>query len=159
LAVFHYYALRAFAHATEDPERVRAAVRALAGPASGDLAFGETAVEGSHGNRILILEAQVRSAQAERALFASLARDDPAGASRLAAEVEQRLDEHLNFFARFDKQEAFRGRVALASSDDAVTFRGKVRSFPKTGEDAGLQALQALRGLLGGAQARNGIER
>lgn len=129
MPVFHYLHLRAFAHETEDVEKVREAVRRVAHVEA--VTFEESHVEGSHRNRIVILEAQVKSAAAERALFESIARDDPRGHARLFDESDRRLDEHLNFFVRLDKQEALLGRFVLASHDDAVTVRGKLRTFPK----------------------------
>lgn len=126
MAVFHYLHLRAFAHETEDPAKVRVALDHAAG---GEGAWGETAVEGSHKNRILILEGDLKSAPAAKRLFQGLARDDPEGFRRLRAEASRRVDENLNFHLRLDKQEAYLGRVALAQGDDAITVRGKIRFF------------------------------
>lgn len=132
MAVFHYLHLRAFAHETEDPAKVRAALdRAAAGA---EVAWTETPVEGSHKNRILILEGDVKSAPAAKRFFETVRRDDPAGFRRLLDEVPQRVDENLNFYLRLDKQEAYLGRLVLAQEDDAITVRGKVRFFgPKQG--------------------------
>lgn len=129
VAVFHYLHVRAFAHATEDPERVKLAMRHAAGDEAGKLGVEETRVEGSHGNPILILDAQQTSAPATKRVFEALARDDPAGFQRVRAEAPRRLDEHLNFHLRLDKQEAYAGRLALAADEDAITLRGKIRSF------------------------------
>lgn len=148
MALFHYLHLRAFAHETEDPEKVKQALRTVA--QSPDLAVEETRVDGSHGNRILILEAQVKAGQTERRVFAALARDDPGSLDRLRREAPRRLDEHLNFHVRLDKQEAYAGTLRLTTSDDAVTVRGKLRSFPKKGVDPAAEASQALDAFLGG---------
>jgi len=129
VATFHYVALRAFAHATEDPEKVRLALRVAAGDDARKLALDETQVEGSHGNPILILEAQQTSAPGAKRIFEALARDDPQGFARVRGELTRRLDEHLNFHLRLDKQEAYQGRVRLAQDEDAITLRGKLRSF------------------------------
>jgi RNA binding exosome subunit len=145
MPLFHYLALRAFAHETEDPERVRRALRHVARAET--LAIEETKVDGSHGNRIAILEAQVKSTAAERAFFEAIARDDPRGFARLPEELERRVDEHLNLFLRLDKQEAFQGRLVVTSSEDAVTVRGKLRTFPK-GDDPRHRALQEIREFL-----------
>ena len=51
---------RAFCHETEDPEKVRRAVRNAAHADSATVE--ETPVEGAHGNRVLILETTVKSA-------------------------------------------------------------------------------------------------
>lgn len=127
MALFHYLHFRAFAHETEDPDKVREALRNAARVP--ELAFEETVVEGSHKNRIRILEAEVRSAPAAKQVFAAIRRDDPEGFAALQAQARERLDEHLNFHLRLDKQEAYLGRLALAQGDDAITVRGKIRSF------------------------------
>lgn len=150
MPVFHYLHLRTFSHETEDPGRVRVALRNVAGVDKLDV--DETKVEGSHGNRILILEAQVKSASAERALFEALARDDPRGFARVVEETDRRVDEHLNFFLRVEKQDAFEGRLVVATSDDAVTVRGKLRTHP-SGADPRARAVAELRTFLG----RSGI--
>ena len=146
MPVFHYLHLRTFAHGTEDPEKVRRAMAVIASDEK--LSPAETPVEGSHGNRIVILEIEVRSAKAERALFANLSRDDPAGFAKLEHELERRLDENLNFHVLLDKQEASLGRIVLATDDDAVTVRAKVRSFGKS-SDSQARAREDVRTLLG----------
>lgn len=129
MAVFHYLHLRAFAHATEDPEKVRRALRQAAHDEAGKLPVEETVVDGANGNRIVILEAEQRSSPAAKRLFEALARDDPQGFSRLVAERGRRMDEHLNFHLRLDKQQALAGRTVLAQDEDAIAVRGKIRSF------------------------------
>lgn len=149
MATFHYLSLRAFAHETEDPARVRAALQHAAGDA--DLAIEETVVEGSHKNAIRILEAQLKSAPAAKRVFGALATDDPAGWERLLREVEHRVDENLNFYVRLDKQAAYQGRTLLAAGDDAITIRGKIRSFQSKRSGGAQQgALQDLRAFLQG---------
>jgi RNA-binding protein len=145
MPLFHNHHVRAFCHATEDPEKVRAAVRNASHDAK--LAVEETVVEGSHGNRIGILEGSAKGS-AERALFDELARDDPRGYATLTRDAEKRLDENLNFHVRLDKQEAYLGRTVLARDDDAITVRAKVRSFPVPGSDPHARALQELRTFL-----------
>lgn len=127
MAGFHYVQLRAFAHETEDPERVRLALRQAA--QSETLPISETTVDGSHKNRILILEAEVKNAAGIRRLFEAFARSDPSGYRRVVDEVERRFDENLNFYLRLDKQEAYQGRLVLAVGDDAITVRAKVKSY------------------------------
>ena len=139
--------LRAFAHETEDPAKVKAAVVNAAHDAKASVT--ETRVEGTYGNRILILEADVKSAPAAKQLFGALARDDPRGFEHIVSTARDRLDENLNFHLRLDKQEAFGGRVVLASDDDAITVRGKIRSFESKRSPAGLESsLQQLEAFL-----------
>lgn len=154
MATFHYLHFRTFAHETEDPEKVRAALRNAAHVE--DLAPEETQVEGSHKNRILLLEAEVRSAPAAKRVFAALARDDPDGFGRLREEAPQRVDEHLNFYFRLDKQEAYLGRLLLTQGDDAITVRAKIRSFESKRQGVALESsLQDLEAFFQGVERRS----
>lgn len=139
MAVFHYLALRAFAHETEEPDRVRAALRQAA--QSADLALQETEVEGGHKNRIRILEGEVRSSPVVKRIFQRLARDDPDGFKRIETDAVRRTDDQLNFYFRLDKQQAYLGRLRLGWTDDAITARGKIRSFQS--KRSGAQAEEA----------------
>ena len=156
VATFHYLRYRAFAHETEDRERVRKAVLHAA-HAEKAVALDETEVEGSHKNRILILEAEVTGAPAAKRMFAGLARDDPDGFARLRTELPSRLDEHHSFYLRLDKQEAYLGRTKLARDEDAIVVRGKVRTFgAKRGLDPAHLAVTEMEAFLSGIAARPG---
>jgi RNA binding exosome subunit len=139
VATFHYLHLRAFAHETEDPAKVR---QALDHAVDGAGTWTETPVEGAHKNRILILDGEVKSGPAAKRLFEGLARDDPDGFRRLREEASRRVDEHLNFYLRLDKQEAYLGRTMLAVNEDAITVRGKIRFFGAK-RDGGAEAAAA----------------
>jgi RNA binding exosome subunit len=155
VAVFHYLHLRAFAHQTEDPDKVKTALVRAAQAEPGKLEVTTSAAEGSHGNRIVILDAEQRSAPATKRLFEALLRDDPAGFRRMVDETPRRLDEHLNFHFRLDKQEAFLGRLRLATDEDAITLRGKLRSFaPKRSGIGDGPAIADLTTFLQGLLAR-----
>lgn len=149
MAVFHYVHFRAFAHETEDPAKVKAALVHAAHDER--MPVSETKVEGSHGNRILILETDVKSAPAAKQLFGALARDDPRGFEHIMRTARERVDENLNFHFRLDKQAALGGRLVLASDDDAITVRAKIRSFESKRSPAGLEtSLQQLEAFLSG---------
>lgn len=149
VAVFHYVHLRAFAHETEDPAKVIGALQNAVLEA--DAKPTETHVTGSHGNKIIIIEGEVKSAPAIKRMFAALLRDDPRGFDHLMRTMRERVDENLNLHLRLDKQEAAQGRLVLASDDDAITLRGKLRSFESKRSGVGLEgALQQLEALLVG---------
>lgn len=155
MAVFHYVHLRAFAHETEEPARVHAALRQAA---QDDVQIQETYADGSHGNRIVLLDAEVKSAAGAKRLFGALLRDDPRGFDEVAGTLRERLDENLNIHFRLDKQEAYLGRVALARGDDAITVRAKIRSFESKRSgfplESSLQQLEAF--ILGVRNPRGG---
>ena len=147
MAVFHYLHLRAFAHETEDPARVKTALRTAAQDDAAKIE--ETHVEGSHGNKIILLDGEVKNAPAAKRLFEALLRDDAEGFAHIARTMRERIDENLNFHFRLDKQEAYLGRLRIAQGDDAITVRGKLRSFESKRSGAGLESsLQQLEALL-----------
>lgn len=138
MATFHYIHLRTFCHASEDAEKVRKALRSVAHAESLDI--DETPVEGSHKNRILILEAQTKSAASAKALFLALRADDPEGYARVRGDPERRVDENLNLHLRLDKQAAYAGATRLAADEDAITVRAKIRSFDSKRSGSPLEA-------------------
>ena len=138
---FHHVNFRTFAHATEDLEKVNAALRFV----SGDVAATETPVEGSHGNPIVIVEATLSRAADIRAFWARVA--EAGHLPKLLGEVESRLDEGGVFFLRFSKQAAYEGRLELARDDDAIQVRAKPASFPASREGARATLLRALEKL------------
>lgn len=147
MAVFHYVHLRAFAHETEDASKVHTALRNAVQDESAR--FEETRADGSHGNRIMILDGDVKSAPAIKRMFAALQRDDPEGFAHVVATARERIDENLNLHLRLDKQEAYLGRLTLAKGDDAITVRGKLKAFDKKRDGSGLEdSLQQMEAFL-----------
>lgn len=142
---FHYLRFRTFQHATEEPSRVLAAMRHAA--QSPKLEPQADELEGTHGNPIVALEADVRANPTIRTVFMQLARDDPEGLQRLQEEAEARLDEHYNFYFRLDKQEAYLGRSVLTYGDDAVMVRARIDSFLAKRNGALDELLSFLRGI------------
>lgn len=127
VGTFDYLRFRAFAHATEDVERVKQALAHAA--LSPKVTYAESLVEGTHGNPIHVFEGDLKANPGIKAFFAAVATDDPQGYARLLEEVPRRLDERLNFFLRLDKQEAYAGRHVLTHGDDAIMVRARIHSF------------------------------
>jgi RNA binding exosome subunit len=146
MAMFHRLEFRVHAHATEDEARVRQALDFATGGAEVE----ETVAEGHHGNPIRVLQASLGRPAEIRAFFARL---PPQDIERLVAEADRRLDDDLFFHLRLDKQEAYRGRLALADHDDVIAVRGKVASFPARRERALPGLVEYLQGL--GVHAAN----
>lgn len=120
---------------------MRAALRNAA--RAPELPLTESDVEGSHKNRILILEGELKRNADVRRVFAALAAEDPEGFARLVDEMEQRFDEEHSFFFRLDKQESYLGRSVLTRREDAITVRGKVATFQS--KRSGQQQEDAMR--------------
>lgn len=121
--------VRAIAHATEDVERVRACVRALAGEGT---TLQETRSRGYHHQAIRVVEADVRGARRLRALVHLLA-GSPA-ATTYGHTWERRLDEEegvLHF--RLAKQPLLQGRLELepaGGAGDLVKLEMKLLAYP-----------------------------
>lgn len=142
--------LRAFVHATEDPQKVRSA---LAFAAGFDLEDEEEAkrfdeqveavsAEGHFRNPIEILEVNLKRAAQVRRFWGRML-DDPAIRQGLMQEVEQRLDDELILWFRLDKQSAVSGRLRLTDAQDVVLVRSKLATYPKDRE-TGLRFLHEL---------------
>ena len=132
----HYVDLRAFSYATEDEQRVEAALRTFLPE---DHPIERAVSEGHHGDRIVVRSARVESADGVRHVLGRLA----AGGfgDRLRSELDDRVTDRCELFLRLDKQAAFRGEVALG---DGLTVRAKVEAYPATRENALENARDAL---------------
>jgi RNA binding exosome subunit len=122
--VAHNAVLRVHCHATEEEERVRQALAVLAGEAEPRRSLAE----GHHKNPIVVLEV-VAQKRAADAVWARI-RAARSVAEQLAAEAERRTDDAGTFYARFDKQRAYLGELALTHGDDAIHLRSKLAAHP-----------------------------
>ena len=123
--MFHWIEVRAFCHATEEEDRVLAALRTV----MPEVEPRREALAGHFGNPLLVLTARAEDAPAQRAawtrIVAALGKDEVLRA------LEVRLDEDGVYHLRLDKQKAYLGRIELATTPDAIAFRAKVAAFPK----------------------------
>ncbi|MEW5841419.1 RNA-binding domain-containing protein [Nitrososphaera sp.] len=126
-------------HATEDREKVLAAVEAALGVSG----FEEEASEGHFGNRILLLRANVANSRQAGELFARIASAlNSPDRQHLADYIDEYSDERGNLYLRLDKQRlCSNGRVALAESD-AVRIKFKpVRRYQPSGNVSSYRGL------------------
>lgn len=126
---FHSLSFRAFAQATEDEEKVARALRL----ASGAEGLDRSVSEGYHGNRIVVLHAEVKAAKRVRGFFRALGVED---LRRLLDTLDSRVDDDCTFYLRLDKQEAFLGRLVMLETGDVISVSGKIESYPKRRETA-----------------------
>ncbi|WP_132058528.1 RNA-binding protein [Halorussus amylolyticus] len=136
---FHYIDLRAFCYATEDDKRVEDALETFLPE---EVELQRTESEGHHGDRIVVFSARVENADEMRHVLSKVAELDDA--DRLLSELDDRVDANCSLFLRFDKQEAYRGEVALG---EGITFRAKVEAYPAKKEAAVENAREALETL------------
>lgn len=133
---------RTFSYATEDEEKVRTALRNAAGMPEAKPT--ETMSEGHHGAPIIIMELVLKR---RGDLLAWFRRLNDEGGLRLALDTaDQRLDEAGFLHLRFEKQDAYRGRLAMAASEDVIDVRCKLVSHPasRAGRLAELRSFAAL---------------
>jgi len=118
-----YITVRVFAHATEDKEKVLAAVRnTLPKELAESVVFKQTSLTGHHGNPIVLLEAEFADRQVLPAALEKIGSGLTAlDRETLSIEVNLHLEKG-NLFLRFDKQRAFLGELRF-SLNDPIHFK------------------------------------
>ena len=118
-----YIDIRVFAHATEDAEKVLAAVHnVLPTELVGKVAFKKTGLTGYYKNPLILFETRVKEKDALEAIFEKLASNlDSLDKELLNNEINQHLDKG-NLYIRFDKQSAYLNELKLCSTDP-IHFR------------------------------------
>jgi RNA binding exosome subunit len=149
--MIHYIHLRTSAQATEDPEKVRSALKLLLPPpgqsAKKDTtSVHETVTTGYHGNPIILMEAELKQKKdCQHVVDRIREHMGPAGISRLASELPQRVDYDCNLYIRFNKQEAYLGKLMTTTRSDSIRVRIKIKAYPARPD----KAIQVARSLLG----------
>ncbi|MDR2707355.1 MAG: hypothetical protein LBB87_01210 [Nitrososphaerota archaeon] len=114
----NYVDLRAFAHATEDPEKVLTALRNLL-PTNlvETIQFEKNNLTGHHGNSITLFTIQLT----EKQLLPTLLEKIGQNLNALDKEnLNNNLNRHIektNLYLRFDKQATFLGKIKFAQDD------------------------------------------
>jgi len=134
---FHSLSFRAFSQATEDEEKVSQAIKFASGAAETERAVSE----GYHGNKIVILHADIRTAKRIREFFHRLREED---VRKILDTLELRVDEDCTFYLRLDKQQAYLGNLVVSETGDVISLSGKIKSYPKRRETAMLAATEFL---------------
>lgn len=118
-----YIDIRAFAHATEDVEKVLFAVRNLLPKDSLDrVIFKKTSLTGHYKNPIILLETRIKEKDIVKTLFEKLASSlNSRDKEVLSNKIEQHLDKG-NLYIRLDKQSAYFNELKLCSTDP-IHFR------------------------------------
>jgi RNA-binding protein len=113
-----YITIRVFSHATEDVEKVQTAVRnTLPEALSTDMVFKQTSVTGHHGNPIVLLEAELTDKKTLPAALEKIAASlNSLDKEQLCGEMKQHIEKR-NLYLRFDKQDAYLGKLKLGTND------------------------------------------
>ena len=121
-------------HATEDPDRVRAAVSEAFAVES---APEEEPLEGHYGNKIVRVVFHVTGDEADRAFHRMIEGLGPALRRELLEGLGGHVDEHQALFVRFDKQALVSGSLSFGAGDSVRVkvkprgrgLRGGARTF------------------------------
>jgi RNA binding exosome subunit len=124
----HYVDLRTFCYATEDDERVEAALRTFLPEG---VSIERAVSEGHHGDRILVLSARVERTDEMRHVLDRVAELDDLGT--VVDELDDRVDDNCAVYLTLDKQAAFDGEVRCG---DGITLRSKIAAYPAKREKA-----------------------
>jgi hypothetical protein len=130
--VIHRVSFRTFVAATEDEERVKGALSIFVPLDS----ISATSTTGHYCNPIKILEANLKKRDGLtffRMLKEQLPRVDLV---KLRRDMPERLDEDSQLHFRLDKQAAFKGKVCLTDSRDAIVVKALIESYPAKYEEA-----------------------
>jgi RNA binding exosome subunit len=122
-----YIDIRAFAHATEDVEKVLNAVRnVLPKEVIDTVSFEKSNLTGHHGNMITLLKARIKERHASQAVFENLASSlNMVDKEQLSREVARHVEKG-SLYLRFDKQSAYLGELRFSSAD-SIHFRIQFR--------------------------------
>ena len=128
----HHIRVRAIAQATEDVDRVKAALSLFIF----DNEIETVTTEGYYGNPIIILQAQLKGKGCDR--FIDLIKLKLSGAEleKLKKELGERIDEDRYLHIRFDKQAGYNGTVQIAATADTIAAEIKIKAYPAKREKA-----------------------
>jgi RNA-binding protein len=126
----HWIEARTYRHATEEEGRVEKAL-SFAFPAGES---SREALEGHFGNPLIRLTRRIEDAASIRSVWDRWSTAGLPAAFR--SDVDARVDEEGILHFRLDKQEAFQGRLALATTSDVIDVRVKLVAYPAKPEVA-----------------------
>jgi RNA binding exosome subunit len=126
--------LETFAHATEDSEKVLKALSLIL-PEGVEKQVSRKTLLGHYHNEIIIYKARItdkKSIQNFLCLLSEKINEDDK--KRLFYHFDKRLDDSGILYLRFDKQEAFKGKLKLSEEEDVIRVRIKFSSYPLSRE-------------------------
>ncbi len=114
--------IEAFAHATEDPAKVKQAIANII--PNPEIELQTENLRGHYDNPILLLRLRIENHQRVELILATL-RDklEPENKGVLSSELTQHTDERGWLYLRLEKQELYRGRLVFSRGDDVVKVR------------------------------------
>jgi RNA binding exosome subunit len=128
----HKITLRAISQATESEERVKIALSLFLSGEEMEIVH----TMGHFGNPISILQASIKARNSGRFIKLFGYRLSEYDLRRLKNEICERVDDDCVLHIRFDKQAAYKGRVELANTKDAISAEIKIKAYPARPENA-----------------------
>lgn len=112
----------AFSHATEDPGKVeRAMLTFVPEDLQANVRIKKSRVEGYYGNPVLIMKIVIRDKDVIRRVIEHItSRMDSLDKSFLESTFNLRVNKSKNLYMRFDKDDAYNGKLTLSDSGDVV---------------------------------------
>ncbi len=129
---FHYILLRIFCYPTEAEDKVREALLFVAYGKKAEAAnrMEEHTLEGSFGDKIKVMEIKIEKARDIknfcRNIFSLL--DEK--------RIGRNVDDRCFFNFRFSKEKALEGHIVTAYDNNAISFKGKIKAYPSSRENA-----------------------
>ncbi len=139
--MFHRLDFRVHCHATEVEERVQQAFALVTGVGNPDV----SKTQGYYGNPIVVFTARIKGAEAIDTFWRRV--KEAGELDAILRTLERRIDDDCQIHLRFDKQEAFLGRLRVADHDDVISMKGKVAAYPAKRERALEAAASYLEGV------------
>jgi len=138
-ALFHYVLLRTFCYSTESEERVRETLLFLGyGNKKAEAKIEEQVVEGSFGDKIKIMELKIEKAREVKNLCQNII------PMLDIKNLENNVDEECFLHIRFSKEKAFGEHISPADDNNVISFKGKIKSYPSSRENAISSILDAI---------------
>jgi len=132
----------AFVNATEDEDKVRAAISNIIGPQAD---VGSEVLEGSFGNPIIVLRARLKKKADVKPALERIVTSE--FFVRSIEMMQDRLDDDLFYHLRLDKADAYVGVPRLWTGGESIDLRLKIVTYPRSHEEA----VDILNGLVGGS--------
>ena len=142
-SMIHHISFRVISHATEDLSGVDSALdfflASCLSQKDETLGLKETIETEGHFNNPIHIKTAVLKKKSDCSKFVQFFKENitDEDLETLRSQMPERLDDDLNFYIRFSKQDAAAGRLCFTESSDAVFVRVKIETYPKSWEKAG----------------------
>ncbi len=129
MPLVEYLEIEALVHATEDPSRVRRALRnLLPREERSEARIQEITLTGHYGNPIILMRMEFTSKKAENIIRYVASRLSEEDRKKIARTLDLRIDEERNLYLRISKQCAYLDELMLDEGGDVIRLKVKLAS-------------------------------